>query len=95
MSAKKSIESEDYQLLITMLRQEREARDIPQAAVGEAFGISASQLAKWERLERRVDVSEVRLYCKTIGISFVEFISNWDKQVTREKLDAGRIRRRK
>jgi len=77
---RKSIHSPDYKLMIQMLREAREAKNISQETVGAAFGITASQLSKWERLERRVDASEVRIYCNVIGISFIDFMITWDRK---------------
>lgn len=88
---RKSIHSKDYQLMIALLRKERQAKQMTQAAVAAAFGITASQLSKWERLDRRLDISEVRLYCRVLGISFQSFIVQWDRLVEREELDTGRL----
>lgn len=88
---RKSIHSKDYQLLIALLRKERQAKEITQADVAAAFGITSSQLSKWERLDRRLDISEVRLYCRILGISFTSLVEKWDRLVEREELDAGRL----
>jgi transcriptional regulator with XRE-family HTH domain len=83
---RKSLSSPDYQLLLSMLRQAREDRGISQALVGRILGISASQLGKWERCERRVDASEIRLYCKAMGVPIAELIAEWDRQVSEEEI---------
>lgn len=75
----KSITAPEYRLLIDMLRKAREDRNVTQAEVAERLGITASQLSKWERRERRIDVRELALYCNAAGIDPVELISSWLK----------------
>lgn len=75
----KSITAPEYRLLIDMLRKAREDRNVTQAEVAERLGITASQLSKWERRERRIDVRELALYCDAAGIDPVELISSWLK----------------
>ena len=75
----KSIHTPEYRLLVEMLRQEREARGVTQAALAERLGITASQLSKWERRERRIDLREMALYCEAAGIEMCQFIQEWKK----------------
>lgn len=79
---RKSIYTPEYRLLIALLRQAREKRDLSQAEVGGFLGITASQVSKWERGDRRVDVNDARLYCNAIGLSLVDLIAEWDRQIT-------------
>lgn len=53
-----SVYSEEYQLVITALKNARKARGITQAQLAEALGKPQSFIAKVENGERRLDVVE-------------------------------------
>ena len=78
----KSIFSPEYKLLISLMRAERETRGLSQDLVAERVGITASQLSKWERRERRVDLRELRLYCAAIDIPLQTLIGAWEAALT-------------
>lgn len=81
---RKSIHSPDYKLLIAVMRRSREARGCSQEDVARTIGITASQLSKWERRERRVDASELRLYCRAIGVEVVDLVRAWERELEKE-----------
>jgi transcriptional regulator with XRE-family HTH domain len=81
---RKSIYSPEYKCLVALLRTTREERGYTQEMVAAALGLSASQLSKWERRERRIDVSEARLYCLAIGVNLVDLIAKWQERITDE-----------
>lgn len=72
---RKSIHSTPYQRLVALMRKHREDLGISQEVVAGRLGITPSQLSKWERRERRIDVDEARLYCLAIGIDLVDLIA--------------------
>lgn len=74
----KSIVSPEYRRLVALMRSERESRGLSQDQVAERLGLSGSQLSKWERYERRVDVRELDLYCRAIGVPLVDLIQKWE-----------------
>ena len=78
---RKSIYQEDYVVLVALMREMREELGKTQEAVAADLGITASQLSKWERRERRVDISELRLYCKSIGIELSTLIEAWEAEL--------------
>lgn len=73
----KSIHAPEYKLLIKMLREARESRGVTQAALADRLGITPSQLSKWERRERRIDLRELALYCEASGIELKQFVDDW------------------
>jgi len=75
----KSIFTDEYKLLVSLMRAERESRGLSQELVAERLGITSSQLSKWERRERRVDVRELDLYCMAIGIPIRDLIDKWKR----------------
>lgn len=78
----KSIHTPEYRLLVDLLRTSREELKVSQAQVAEKLGISASQLSKWERRERRIDLLELSRYCDAAGIDLIELIGTWRDRAT-------------
>jgi transcriptional regulator with XRE-family HTH domain len=81
---RKSIHTAEYKLLVALMRKRREELGVSQEAASSKLGITSSQLSKWERRERRIDVNEARLYCKAVGISLGELIANWEEELCKE-----------
>ncbi len=63
------------------MRKRREELGISQEVVAGRLGITPSQLSKWERRERRIDVNEARLYCNAIGVGLVDLIAEWELEL--------------
>ena len=57
------------------------AADITQAELAEKLGTDQSFVSKYERGERRLDVVELRGICLALGIDFVGFLSDFEKEV--------------
>lgn len=77
----KSIYSQEYSLFLEQLREARERRGLTQTQVAETLGQTQSFISKVERGERRLDVVELRAFCKAIGISFAGFVTGIDKEL--------------
>jgi transcriptional regulator with XRE-family HTH domain len=75
----KSVFSKDYEIFLRCLRSAREKQGLTQVEVAERLGESQSFVSKCERGERRLDIVEVRAFCRAIGISFVEFVREFDR----------------
>ena len=75
----KSIHSEDYRVIINLLRKEREAKGITQKDLADRMHVKQAMISKVETCERRLDVIELRSFCKALDIPFVSFISALDK----------------
>lgn len=75
----KSIYSKDYSVLIEKLREAREAEGMTQTQLADKLEQTQSFVSKVERCERRLDVVELRAFCKAIGISFRNFIGEIDR----------------
>ena len=69
----KSIYTKDYATFLDCLRQTRKAAGITQEQLAAKIGMTQSIVSKCERGERRIDVIELRVICKAIGISLAEF----------------------
>ena len=74
----KSIYSRDYRLFLQLLKTTRRDAGLNQEQIAARLGKTQTFVSKCERGERRVDIVEVRAFCKAIGTSFPLFISEFE-----------------
>jgi transcriptional regulator with XRE-family HTH domain len=74
----KSIYSEEYQQLCTLLRQLRREGGLTQVEVGKRLGVPQSFVSKYESGERRLDVIELRHVAEAIGTTLEVVVSRLD-----------------
>ncbi|MCT7975008.1 helix-turn-helix domain-containing protein [Laspinema olomoucense] len=77
----KSIFTQEYLLFLGQLRRARKAAGMTQEQVAGRLRQTQSFVSKCERGERRIDVIELRAYCRAIGISFIEFIEQVESTI--------------
>ena len=70
----KSIYTEEYAVFLAKLRQARKAAGLTQQQVGDRLGQTQSFVSKCERGERRIDVVELKAFCRAIGLPFAVFV---------------------
>ena len=70
-----SIYSRDYKVFLKLLRREREKAGLTQIDVAECLQQTQSFVSKCERGERRLDIIEVREFCRAIGIDLKGFVT--------------------
>lgn len=75
----KSLGSRPFARLLTCLRQARENAGLTQAALAQRLGETQSFVSKCERGERRMDLVELRAFCKAIGLPLVRFVQQFEK----------------
>lgn len=75
MFHEKSIFTRDYAIFLSTLRRLRKDSGRTQAEVAKTLKRDQSVVSKCERGERRIDVIELRAYCKAIGLEFERFIN--------------------
>lgn len=74
----KSLYTREYQLLLERLRTVREEAGMTQVELAERLGATQSFVSKCERGERRLDAIELRTWCRAIGLSFPQFVLEFD-----------------
>lgn len=79
----KSIFSKDYEVFLHCLKEARKKVGLTQVELAERLGQTQSFVSKAERGERRLDVVEVRAYCKGIGVPFLTFLEEFEQLVER------------
>ena len=81
----KSIHSTSYAIFLKVLRDTRERAGLTQEEVAKRIGEKQTFVSKCERGERRVDVVELRTFCRAFGISLAQFIASLEKSVKKGK----------
>jgi transcriptional regulator with XRE-family HTH domain len=81
-----SLHEASYRLLLERIRSVRRAANVTQAELAEKLGTDQSFVSKYERGERRLDVVELRAICRALGIDFVSFLSEFEKELPKRDL---------
>lgn len=77
----KSIHSARYAVFLRVLRNARQRAGLTQAEVARKIGETQTFVSKCERGERRIDVIELRTFCRAFGISLKQFVSRLEKAI--------------
>jgi transcriptional regulator with XRE-family HTH domain len=78
----KSVISRDYSLFLEHLKEARKKAGLTQEQLAELLGETQSFVSKCERGERRLDIVEVRAFCKALDVPFPSFAIQLDKLLT-------------
>lgn len=81
----KSIHNKAYQLLLQLLKSKRIDKRITQEQLASRLGVGQGIVSKIETHERRLDVIELREICLALGISFPEFVTEFDEYLKKEE----------
>jgi ribosome-binding protein aMBF1 (putative translation factor) len=71
----KSIHSARYAVFLKVLRESRERAGVTQVQLARKIGETQTFVSKCERGERRLDVIELRTFCRAFGLSLTQFVS--------------------
>ncbi len=75
----KSITARNYAHFLVRLREAREQAGLTQDDLASRLGETQSFVSKCERGERRMDVVELREFCKAMGITLDRFVKQFEK----------------
>ena len=67
--------SPEYEAFLSLLKQARLDRGLSQVELAARLGINQSVVSKNERGERRMDVLELRQWCRAVEVPFVDFVA--------------------
>ena len=85
----KSLHSEGYSLFLRQFRATRKSAGVTQAELAKRLDETQSFVSKCERGERRIDVVELREFCRALGVPFNEFTRRLEAGMTRKRLAPG------
>ena len=71
----KSLHSDAYQRLLALLRVARKDAGVSQAELASRLGTTQTFVSKCERGERRLDVIELRTWCRALGVSTTDLLT--------------------
>jgi transcriptional regulator with XRE-family HTH domain len=71
----KSIHSGQYAIFLKLLREKRQEAGLTQAQLARKIRETQTFVSKCERGERRIDLIELRAFCKAYGMSLKQFVS--------------------
>ena len=74
----KSVFSNEYQVFLKLLRAARVKAGLTQEDLAPRLGMTQSAISKCERVERRLDVVELRRWCDALGTRLDRFVRELD-----------------
>ena len=77
----KTIHSEQYAHLLSILRLAREEAELTQIQLADRLEETQSFVSKCERGERRLDLIELRIWCAALGLPLAEFVSRLEQTI--------------
>ena len=75
----------ERKILLELLREMREQRNLTQEQVGRSMGVKQAFISKYETGERRLDFLDLIAICDVMGISIVKFAEKFE--VSRKALE--------
>jgi ribosome-binding protein aMBF1 (putative translation factor) len=74
-----------YRAFRLLLRQKREDAGPTQVDLARRIRETQSYVSICERGERRLDLVQLRVFCRAIGISLTDFVREFDQRTTRAR----------
>ena len=68
----------ERKILLGLLREMREQRNLTQEQVGRSMGVKQAFISKYETGERRLDFLDLIAICDVMGISIVKFAEKFE-----------------
>ncbi len=79
---KKSIYSPEQAELLRLLCEERREAGLSQTELAKRLGRSQSFVSKYESGQLRLDLVELKLICRALGISLSSLVRQFEKRIT-------------
>ncbi len=73
--------SRHYKVFQEQLRLAREQRQVSQNELARRLRVSQGYISKCESGDLRLDIAQIRAFCEAIGISFLEFMAQYDAAI--------------
>lgn len=82
---KKSIYTDEFAVLVALLRETREAAGLTQVELAQKIGTSQSFITKMEVGQRRLDMIQLRTVCHALGTTLPDFVTKLEGRMTKRK----------
>jgi len=76
-----TIHSQDYAELLRLLLAARRKAKLTQIDMSNRLRITQPTISKIERGEIRLDIIQLRNWCRALGVNFADFVIAFDKAV--------------
>lgn len=76
---KPTIHTPEYAVLLRLLLAARRKAKLTQIDMSKRLRVTQPTISKIERGEIRLDVIQLRDWCRALGVSFVDFVIEFDK----------------
>jgi ribosome-binding protein aMBF1 (putative translation factor) len=81
----KSIHSARYAVFLKVFREARERAGLTQVQLARKIGETQTFISKCERGERRVDVIELRTFCRAFGLDLKQFVAALERAMGKRR----------
>jgi transcriptional regulator with XRE-family HTH domain len=81
----KSTFTKEYQVFCHLLRQSREQSGITQVQLAKQLNETQSEISKFERGERRLDLVQLHQWCKATGVRLADFARSFEDAVSAKR----------
>ena len=79
----KTIHSREYAVFLRVFRESRRRAGLTQIELARRVGESQSFVSKCERGERRIDVVELRAFCRAFDLTLKQFVTAFERAMER------------
>lgn len=77
----KSLHTDDYSVVVALLRETRKTTGMTQVELAEALGQSQSFVSKYENGDTRLDILQLRTVCQTLGTALPDFVAQLEDRL--------------
>lgn len=81
----KSVFTDEYEHFLKRLKEARKARRLTQQDVADRLRHHQAFVSRCESGDRRMDVIELRAYCRALGVSFRDFVGELDDELDKDE----------
>jgi transcriptional regulator with XRE-family HTH domain len=74
----KSIHTDEYAVLVELLKESREAAELTQEELAKKLKQSQSFVSKMETGDRRLDLVQLRTVCAALGVTLADFVAQFE-----------------
>jgi transcriptional regulator with XRE-family HTH domain len=85
----KSIHTDEYETLVDLLKEAREAAELTQEELAAKLKQSQSFVSKMETGDRRLDLVQLRTVCAVLGITLTDFVARFEERVAEKAKPVG------
>jgi transcriptional regulator with XRE-family HTH domain len=81
----KSTFTREYRILCSLLKGARLGSGVTQADLAKTLRETQSEISKFERGERRLDLVQLRRWCRALGIALPDFVASFEAALSQRK----------